>query len=470
MVRWLHISDLHINNKVDWKNFKKELFNKCGEIGKIDLLIVTGDFQNFSDKSDFGMSKDFLLELIEKLGLNIESDLFLVPGNHDGTTKIEDKKLYVSAIKNSPLDFDEKWLSKLLEAFDDYESFVKNLIPNYKEEHPASVHNRIWKNKINFIHCNTAIAADGNEKVNQLLDVDGVASVFFSEDMPNIILAHNSFFDLNSEQQKRMKDVIRNNQVCAYFCGDRHIGDVGQIEYEENQNKQIPCVASYKTAPEPKDTYSTFGIIIGEWEKRIATLKGWIWKSGEGFKIDEKITEKKIDMKRESEDTSFALAEMEKQNKKRLWCYTVIIVDDVEEQLEMLREEVENLFDTEERYSVRVLAASKSSDVIITSQNIDIDVFVLDVVRNESLKLQTSKFDYFGYDLYKILANEKPNVLVRSEFFVLSRLPISTLRNEFDGANVTYLRKQTTSNAEVAKLIKECLDKRYLQENMNDDR
>lgn len=468
MVRWLHISDLHISNKADWINFQKELINKCREIGKIDLVIVTGDFQNFSDKSDFSLSKDFLLELIEELGLNIESDLFLVPGNHDGAINIEDKSLYISAMKNKPLDFEKKWLNKLLKAFEDYESFVRNLIPNYKEEHPACVHNRIWKNKVNFIHCNTAIVADGTEKNNQLLDIDRITSTFFSENMPNIILAHNSFFDLNYEQQKRIKDVIRNNQICAYFCGDRHIGKVSQIEYEENQNRQIPCVVSYKTAPEAKDTYSIFGIIIGEWEKRIARLRGWTWKSGEGFKIDNTITEKEIDMRRE-EGISFVLTEVEKQRKKRLWCYTIVIVDDVQEQLDMLKEEIENLIDTEERYRVRVLAASKASDVIIGSQNIDVDVYVLDVARNESLKWQTSKYDYFGCDLYKLLVNEKPNVLIKSKFFVLSRLPITTLRNEFGGADVTYLRKQTTSNAEVAQLIKKYLDKLYLRETINND-
>ena len=41
MIRWLHISDLHIKNKADWNNFRKELFKKCTEIGEINLVIVT---------------------------------------------------------------------------------------------------------------------------------------------------------------------------------------------------------------------------------------------------------------------------------------------------------------------------------------------------------------------------------------------------------------------------------------------
>ncbi|MBQ3560090.1 MAG: DUF4365 domain-containing protein [Agathobacter sp.] len=179
-----------------------------------------------------------------------------------------------------------------------------------------------------------------------------------------------------------------------------------------------------------------------------------------------------VNEKREFEQVwaSLDLPKVEIQSQKRLWRYTIIIVDDVQEQLDMLREEIENLFDIEERYSVRILAVSKATDVIVESQNVDIDVFVLDVARNESLKWQTSKYDYFGYDLYKLLVNEKPNVLIRSKFYVLSRLPLTTLRNEFDGADVTYLRKQTTSNAKVAHLIKEYLDNLYLRESMSDNK
>lgn len=57
MVQWLHISNLHIEEKADWNNFEKELIKKCQEYDKIDLVIVTGDFHNFSDRRlSFGHS------------------------------------------------------------------------------------------------------------------------------------------------------------------------------------------------------------------------------------------------------------------------------------------------------------------------------------------------------------------------------------------------------------------------------
>lgn len=296
MIRWLHISDLHIKKKADWLSFQIELERKCLSVGKIHLVIATGDFHNFSDGSDFSVTKVFLKKLIEKLGLDIKKDLFIIPGNHDGVTGIGQKDLVISAVKNNPIDCNPMWIDSLIEMFADYESFVKDLVPDYPVEHPAKVHNRVWNNKINFIHCNTAIGADGASKNNQLLDVDALASANFIPDKPNIILAHNSFYDLNPELQKRVKDIIRNNSICAYFCGDKHIQDIDYIVYEDKQRKQIPCVVSYNSAPVAADDYSTFGIIIGEWEETIAKLRGWIWKSGVGFTVDQIITEKEINM------------------------------------------------------------------------------------------------------------------------------------------------------------------------------
>lgn len=289
MVRWLHISDLHIVEKADWNHFKKELLRKCQEQGKIDLVIVTGDFHNFSDHDDFHLAIDFLQHLIGHLGLDIEQDLFVVPGNHDGVTYVEYRDIFVEACKNDPFDKMKQCTEALLMAFQGYEAFVKELIPNYPEEHPARVHSRIWRNKINFIHCNTALVADGKEKINQLLDIDALADADYMSDMPNIILAHNSFFDLHEKHRPRVQDSIRINSICAYFSGDRHTQEFNEIPTGEGK---VPCITSYKSAPDPTDNYSAFGIIFGEWENKQAKLTGWYWKSGHGFHEDNEITGK----------------------------------------------------------------------------------------------------------------------------------------------------------------------------------
>ena len=293
MIRWLHISDLHICDQADWNNYKKELIIKCKEIGKIDFVVVTGDYHDFEDKNDFQDAANFLKKLIKDLGLDISRDLFMVPGNHDGVTELENRKSFVRVARAYPTDIEA---DKLLKMFEDYDLFVKSVIPDYPAEQPSAVHVRTWNNRISLIHCNTAIGANGTDKEGQVLDINTLCKLDINEEYPAIILAHNSFFDLHIEQQNRIKDFIRVNNVRAYLCGDRHIGQVEQISYADNQNKQIPCVVSYKASPDAADKYSSFGIILGEWENSEATLKGWTWKSGNGFKPDGSICEKKIDM------------------------------------------------------------------------------------------------------------------------------------------------------------------------------
>lgn len=296
-MKWLHLSDLHIRDNADWNIYVKDLINLCAKEGPIDLVIVTGDFHNFKEKSDFSKASQFLKKLINKLKLDISKDLFLVPGNHDGSSPIAKfKEAFAEHIKSDCANINsEEWI-ELVAQFEAYEKFVHGLIKDYPEKHPAGVHCRTWKDCINFMHLNSAVVADGKSKDRQVVDIDAIASLEMPEDIPTVILAHNHFSDLHEEQQKRLKGVMRNENICAYFCGDRHIQDVNQITVKDIQNQQIPCVVSYKSSADAKDRYSSYGVIIGSWETEKAELKGWTWQSGEGFCIDPKITDQTIEM------------------------------------------------------------------------------------------------------------------------------------------------------------------------------
>lgn len=314
MIRWLHISDLHIKDRADWNNFEQELWEKCKEFEKIDFVIVTGDFHNFWEKEDFHLAKEFLLELMKRLKLNIEKDLFLVPGNHDGVTNVKCKSAHIEALNRNPLDDEApENFQALEEAFHDYEKFIKDMIPNYPVKHPAATHIRCWNDRINFVHCNTAIGADGKKKDMQLMNVDELAKNSLPREQTNIVLAHNSFDDIDERVQKRMQDWMRVNHVNAYLCGDRHRRELANIELDKKRNIRIPCIVSYKSAPDPTDDYSEFGIIIGEWENGKAQLRGWIWKSGEGFKNDGEITDTEILMCEEAETSETRKQEKETQ-------------------------------------------------------------------------------------------------------------------------------------------------------------
>ena len=183
-----------------------------------------------------------------------------------------------------------------MEPFASFEEFVKNVIPGYSFEHPAREHCRIWNNKINFIHCNSAVVSDAEDKDEQLFDINTFAKLALDSTLPSIILIHNNINDIDKNQQEQIKGVIRNSTIKAYFCGDRHIQQADMINVLEKQNCQIPCIGSYKSAPDAKDNYSSYGIIIGTWIEEKAELEGWTWSMKKSFQLDNIITGQTIEM------------------------------------------------------------------------------------------------------------------------------------------------------------------------------
>ena len=170
--------------------------------------------------------------------------------------------------------------------------------------------------------------------------------------------------------------------------------------------------------------------------------------------------------------------------RKKSWHYSIVLLDDMKETLEILREAIIDLFANEERYDVDIYDYTTSMKVIEKCSTSDIDVFVLDVARKACYLGQAREYDHFGYDLFKLLVYERPNTLVRSKFIFYSKLSAESIRKEFGQLSdlveearkrklynmveipeIDYLKKQTTSAYDVAKRIKEYLDSVYLMEN-----
>ena len=87
MIHILHISDLHFVQNAAAYNTEEILLREASEKvrnvpqGK-KLLIITGDFHNFKDE-DYHKAEEFLKRLVKKMGLDMDKDVFVVPGNHD---------------------------------------------------------------------------------------------------------------------------------------------------------------------------------------------------------------------------------------------------------------------------------------------------------------------------------------------------------------------------------------------------
>lgn len=83
----LHISDLHFTCNSSMHNMRDVVIKEVRErvhdkpLGK-KLLVITGDFHNFTAK-DFSDSIKYIGDLIAAMNIRPHEDVFLVPGNHD---------------------------------------------------------------------------------------------------------------------------------------------------------------------------------------------------------------------------------------------------------------------------------------------------------------------------------------------------------------------------------------------------
>lgn len=319
-IRWLHISDLHILlNDPSWTDYKNFLLRFFDErpAQKPDFIVITGDYRNIQKQESYELAEHFISELLEKLGLSREKDLFMIPGNHDtlpqrkdssgsvldrrlcdlknllpdGLSPWEEKEdaaLWRSKNESDPADYLDRlcnesrteginsnavYISTLLAGFDEYQRMVYRLISWYDESGwtPASPHIRKWErdggNGFNIVHLNSAIVADGSHCHYQALDLTGAKKAFYNikNGLPTLVLSHNSFYDLHPKIQEQLKPTMRMARVCAWLCGDTHLFNMDEsisCPTGVDTAYSIPIFVCGKGAPDHSDDYSQHGFIL----------------------------------------------------------------------------------------------------------------------------------------------------------------------------------------------------------------
>lgn len=291
----LHISDLHFVNNAASHNSGEVLIREAAERTRTippgqKLLIVTGDFHNFSDP-DYQNAEDFLRRLTEGMGLDPAQDVFVVPGNHDvgndgllkplleaGDPKWRNhKKAALQMLKNGDRDY----LDERLQVFLPYCAMVQRL-GIYDEalgkDYPARTHVRCWRGRLNVLHLNTALTADGKTKTDQTTDTAGAADpktweALYREELPAIAIGHNSFYDLQQTQRRDLAGSFALRNVSAYLCGDTHLTETDperqmiRLESGHIQCPEIPNLTAARGIADGDDRYSDVGFCWQLWDE-----------------------------------------------------------------------------------------------------------------------------------------------------------------------------------------------------------
>ncbi len=89
MVRWLHLSDVHLRGLYKWhrRNTLRTLVDHLKELRDKDLgpdlVFVTGDVTANGNHLTYQRAEEFFHEIASTLGLDLAEHFFIVPGNHD---------------------------------------------------------------------------------------------------------------------------------------------------------------------------------------------------------------------------------------------------------------------------------------------------------------------------------------------------------------------------------------------------
>ncbi|QNK71207.1 metallophosphoesterase family protein [Variovorax sp. PAMC26660] len=138
-ISWLHLSDLHAGQaNQDWlwptlqTRFYEDLRRVHPRVGRIDLVIFSGDLTQSGSKEDFAVLRKILERLWQEFNyLGSNPKLFIVPGNHD-LTRPQKFDANALAVKSWWTNSDVKeafWA----DAENPLRKFVDGMFVNYQE-------------------------------------------------------------------------------------------------------------------------------------------------------------------------------------------------------------------------------------------------------------------------------------------------------------------------------------------------
>ncbi len=280
MINWLQISDLHFTDETDARtsNFERLFLEFCKENTDIDFVVATGDFRHY-EAENYHQAKNFLQKVMTMLDLDIEKDLFIVPGNHDVN---KDRHINAKEISDNCTKLNADKVNDLLCDFSLYKQFASELMPTvYGKDDPTRVHVRTWENKINILHLNTCLISDGKRDHDEVFDINTACSeVIFeklSNDCPILVIGHHSLSDIQKDIMNQLVQFANQiKKVSAYLAGDRHIPNPYNCDYlfdRKFDTCAFPNIVTGKLIPSLSDNYSKIWFIKHCWNELEAIVE-----------------------------------------------------------------------------------------------------------------------------------------------------------------------------------------------------
>ena len=248
MIRWLHISDLHLGSSdMTTEMLRNELLeflrkeNLC-----CDYVFCTGDIRTANAKpNDFTdeMAK-YLLKVCDAVGVTAER-LFIVPGNHDidRDTDGRDEAIHRMMFNRNGYYDPAKGLihqedaDAIMEGEKDFVGFLSRIYSKdrlAKYGNSKSPHFNIETEDFNVLHVDSTLSYTKKQEAYDLI-VGGEALYnvvrSLNKTKPTILLTHYPFTALLQEEKKRLSTMLQKNEIRLWLSGHEHDHIVQRIHY-----------------------------------------------------------------------------------------------------------------------------------------------------------------------------------------------------------------------------------------------
>lgn len=238
MIRWLHISDLHLNNRnFSSDRLRDELPSFLRQEGlKCDYVFCTGDIRSANvTPNDFtDEMADYLNDICNAVDVS-KDRLYIVPGNHDvdifagGREEAIQRLLpYGGYYKPKYGHIDTEDLASIMCGREKFVEFLSKLYSDDRLNNYTNAdvpHFNIETPDFNILHVDSTLAYSKSGKATDLLvGLESLYSVIrnLNKQKPTILLTHYSITSLLQDEKKFLSDVLQKNGVRLWLAGHEH--------------------------------------------------------------------------------------------------------------------------------------------------------------------------------------------------------------------------------------------------------
>lgn len=286
MIRWLHISDLHLGNSdFSTDELRDELPGFLKKEGLwCDYVFCTGDIKT-AGPADHGYTDEmveFLKEVCSAVGVSAER-LFIVPGNHDINREIADRKkaiekvmfkrngYYVSA--EGVIEREDMWA--ILEGEKDFINFLGKVLPADRVAlygNPDEPHFIVETEDFNILHVDTTITyTEGQEATDLIVGSHALYTVVRKQNSnkPTILLTHYPFTSLLQDEKKCLSPMLKKNGIKLWLAGHEHDQLIQPVSYLD----------SVQTGELRYENNASASVLIGEYNEKTGrgSIYAYVW-------------------------------------------------------------------------------------------------------------------------------------------------------------------------------------------------